>query len=106
MSRLIAGQAYTINQVWCGNLCGYSNADREHNNGFGCDHPLQEERRDGFGVCYDFSCPVAYQPTNAELAALLGEPCRDLPEDYPATDWVVAGPDPADLLVQEQRRRG
>jgi hypothetical protein len=101
MTRLIAGEAYTINQVWCGNLCGYRNADREHNNGFGCDHPDQEERRGGeddstFGVCYDFSCPVAYQPTNAELAALLGEPCRDFPEDGPADNWVVAGADPAD----------
>jgi hypothetical protein len=40
--------------------CGYFTSETPVNNGYGCWHPDQEERRgDGPGSCYSFSCPLA-----------------------------------------------
>ena len=39
--------------------CGYFHNGVPVNNGYGCDHPKQEERDAGQGKCYTFSCPIA-----------------------------------------------
>ena len=40
-------------------VCGYFHDHAPVNNGYGCDHPNQEESDDGQGKCYTFSCPIA-----------------------------------------------
>lgn len=38
--------------------CGFFEKS-EVNGGYGCNHPEQEEKENGCGKCYDFSCPIA-----------------------------------------------
>ena len=38
--------------------CGYFNGNADVNNGYGCDHPEQEDIEEGQGRCFDFSCPL------------------------------------------------
>ncbi len=41
--------------------CGYFNPNATVNNGYGCNHPKQEDVEDGEGRCFTFSCPIASQ---------------------------------------------
>jgi hypothetical protein len=47
--------------------CQYFNGDVEVNNGYGCNHPDQEEKEDGQGKCYCFSCPLGYPADEESL---------------------------------------
>jgi len=40
--------------------CGYFFCGNA-NNGYCCKHPLQEEKYDGEGCCFSWSCPLGYQ---------------------------------------------
>lgn len=50
-------------------VCGYFNPESETNNGYGCDHPEQEETEDGQGKCLRCSCPVAYPAGDEDVLA-------------------------------------
>jgi len=39
-------------------VCPYSTAETEVNNGYGCNHPEQDETEEGQGKCYCWSCPL------------------------------------------------
>lgn len=56
------------------NHCGYFNGKTNVNNGYGCDHPEQEETEDieledgrmvCQGKCYAFSCPIGWLDDSA-----------------------------------------
>lgn len=51
------GEPMTINELT--RRCGFFNPTIESNNGYGCDHPRQEDRDGGEGRCFAFSCPIA-----------------------------------------------
>jgi len=40
--------------------CGYFYCG-EVNNGYNCTHPKQEEKQNGEGCCYAWSCPLGYE---------------------------------------------
>lgn len=80
--------------------CGHFDGASPVNNGYGCRHPAQEEREDGHGKCYPFSCPVAtslYPDEEPEDAAILarhghvGEGGEDWLFESPGIQWVIAG---------------
>jgi len=58
-------QLVTIDELT--DICGYFNPDVEINNGYGCDHPEQEETEDGQGYCLRCSCPLAYEATHDDI---------------------------------------
>lgn len=43
--------------MFAGN-CKYFDGNSDVNNGYGCTHQDQEEKRDGKGCCFCFSCPL------------------------------------------------
>ena len=47
--------------------CDYFNGETDANNGYGCNHPEQEEQCDGQGCCYCFSCPLGYPADEESL---------------------------------------
>lgn len=55
------------------NMCGYFNGETDLHNGYGCDHPDQEEVEDGQGKCLHCTCPFAYEldPDHPEDAAYM-----------------------------------
>lgn len=81
--------------------CGYSNSETEVNNGYGCDHPDQEEYEiiDGnkCGKCYSFSCPIApsLSPGYDEDKEILIKNGLDDSEDFmlkhKGLHWVICG---------------
>ena len=54
------------------NICGYFEGS-EVNNGYGCNHPDQEEK----GKCYAFSCPLSIQPDEKDLKKYSKEDYED-----------------------------
>lgn len=51
-----------IDELVC--KCGHFNSETNVNNGYGCNHPEQEEKEKDWdgniqGKCYSFSCPLA-----------------------------------------------
>lgn len=40
--------------------CKYFDGESDANNGYGCDHPEQEEKEDDLGCCFCFSCPRGF----------------------------------------------
>lgn len=52
-------RVYDFNEV--ANACGYFTTAFPVNNGYGCRHPEQSERVDGFGCCMCDSCPFAVE---------------------------------------------
>jgi hypothetical protein len=90
-------QLITINAL--ARRCGYFNSDTNVNNGYGCDHPNQEqtdldENGEEQGKCYSFSCPIAYEADYEDLQKLdpdLAEEYKDdkLPDGTIESDWVV-----------------
>lgn len=65
-------------------ICGFFHGDVDANNGYGCDHPDQEEREEGIGCCFAMSCPLGFNldPTDPEDAVLLAARNADGSEDY------------------------
>ena len=68
--------------------CPYFNGSADVNNGYGCDHPDQEERENDQGKCYCWSCPMGY-PADEE----------SLEEDD--IEWPDGKPDPEDMGEDE-----
>lgn len=81
-------------------ICGHYNPDTNVNNGYGCNHPNQEqtdidkETGKEQGKCYGFSCPIAYTADLEDMRKL--DP--DLAEEYKndadengeiESDWLV-----------------
>lgn len=70
-------------------VCPYFTTKPWVNNGYGCTHPQQEERRndaDGneCGACYLGSCPLGYSADDEDL-------------NNPDIDWGDAKPDEGDV---------
>ena len=40
--------------------CGHFNPHTDVNNGYGCNHPKQEDIEEGQGRCFNVSCPIAF----------------------------------------------
>lgn len=64
--------------------CPYFNGDVDVNNGYGCDHPEQEEEDYGQGKCYCWSCPLGYPADKESL----------MEEDI---DWVDGKPEAEEM---------
>jgi protein gp37 len=77
--------------------CGYFDASSSVNNGYGCTHPEQEERENGCGKCFDFSCPIASrlepsEPLDQPIYKAFGFYGDELLMRYNnGIDWVIAG---------------
>lgn len=56
---MVCGLETHIDTLFGRNRCGWANSDTEKNNGYGCDHPEQEDVEDGQGRCFSFTCPIA-----------------------------------------------
>ena len=55
--------------------CPHFNAEADDWNGYGCDHPKQEEvNESGQGGCLCFSCPLGYEADQEDL-------------ENPVVDW-------------------
>lgn len=54
--------------------CNYFDSNSDVNNGYGCTHPEQEEKQEGKGCCFCFSCP-------------LGTPADEESFEEPDIDW-------------------
>ncbi|NBJ99223.1 hypothetical protein D5282_18420 [bacterium 1xD8-48] len=67
--------------------CPYFNGNVDVNNGYGCDHPEQEERDFGQGKCYCRSCPLGYPADEESL----------LETDI---EWVDGKPESADAMEE------
>lgn len=48
--------------------CEYFTGETDVNNGYGCNHPKQEEQCGGQGRCYCFSCPFGYPADEESLS--------------------------------------
>ena len=84
-------------------FCGYFTTIHDVNNGYCCAHPKQEERQDGHGCCYSFSCPIAYElkgDDEGDRAVLERE---GLDED--SEDWMEVHGKPRKVHVLESARR-
>lgn len=80
--------------------CGYFNPEASVNNGYGCDHPDQEEtdfddelQREQ-GKCYGHSCPIAYEADYEDMQKLdpdLADEYKNdvLPDGTIESDWMV-----------------
>lgn len=51
--------------------CPYHNSDTELNNGYGCDHPRQEDKEDENGkeqgCCHSYCCPLGIEAEQQDL---------------------------------------
>jgi protein gp37 len=78
--------------------CGYFERS-EINGGYGCNHPDQEEKENGCGKCYDFSCPIASRLEPSEpldqpiykAFGLSGTEYNFLMKHDNPIDWVIVG---------------
>jgi hypothetical protein len=81
-------------------ICGYFNGAVSVNNGYGCNHPDQEEtdidRETGKeqGKCYCHSCPIAYQADYEDMQNLDAELAEEYKNDIDMcnnldTEWMV-----------------
>lgn len=79
--------------------CGYFDGRSPENNGYGCNHPEQEEKENGYGKCYDFSCPIACRLEPSEpldkpiykTFGLNGDEYDMLIKNDKGIHWVIAG---------------
>jgi protein gp37 len=79
--------------------CGYFDNSSSVNNGYGCTHPEQEERENGCGKCFDFSCPIASRLEPSEpldqpiykAFGFYGDEYELLMRYNNGIDWVIAG---------------
>jgi protein gp37 len=53
------GMETHIDTLFDRNRCGWANGNAEVNNGYGCDHPNQDDSEEGQGRCFSSSCPIA-----------------------------------------------
>lgn len=81
-------------------ICGYYNGDVSVNNGYGCDHPDQDETDfdDDLGreqgKCYCHSCPIAHSADYEDMQNLDTELAEQYKDDIESlnngdTDWMV-----------------
>ena len=74
-------------------ICGHFNSRSPVNNGYGCNHPEQEDQEADedekeHGRCFSFTCPIAMEmhasePLDKYLFDILGEK----PEDTGEGEW-------------------
>lgn len=64
--------------------CQYFNGNTDVNNGYGCNHPEQQETEKGIGKCFCFSCPLGYPADEESL-------------DEKDIDWDGCKPDADDM---------
>ena len=79
-------QIMTINEF--ANKCGYfynakfdPEAPCAPNNGYNCRHPQQEEKYNGVGCCFQWSCPLAIPADE--------EDCEKYGYDYEESEFVL-----------------
>lgn len=70
------------------NVCGYFyNAEFDPkapcapNNGYNCRHPQQEEKYNGVGCCFQWSCPLTVPADE--------EDCKEYGYEYEESDFVL-----------------
>lgn len=77
--------------------CGYFGtgalyfSDDIPNNGYACSHPEQEEKCRGFGLCFSWSCPIAYEATMSDLRELGDDLYRQYASENPHDDDIPRG---------------
>ena len=73
--------------------CEYFNGETDVNNGYGCNHPNQEEKCANEGCCYCFSCPIGYPAeeeslTEDDIEWVDGKPEAD---DIDEDGYIITG---------------
>lgn len=58
---MVYGLETHIDTLFGRNRCGWANSETDENNGYGCDHPKQEDVKNGQGRCFSVSCPIAFE---------------------------------------------
>lgn len=97
-----------FDNLWTHDFCGYFNSDTDLNNGYGCDHPENEEKeycdimKREQGKCYTFSCPIAYSITmdnDEDVEIMRKQILEDYGEDYLVKEFGHSGEISKDELV-------
>ena len=88
--------------MFAGN-CKYFDSDADVNNGYGCSHPEQEEKQEGKGCCFCFSCPLGV-PADEES---FEEPDIDWDgtekEDVGEDDYIIVPVEPEKMSLEKDK---